>query len=164
MATSVRQIGVDAVVLVLSNITTANSYSRDVGSERIFTQATDPAAMPQPGIIVMQGEEEITGNYSNIYECRLELMIGFVDTWHGEYPEKEANKFMADIQKAIASTGIEFTASVEDSSGQTIQNTYQLIEKNNAIDISDTLPGFILGQITYEMLYRRQMTNPNLIE
>jgi len=164
MATSVRQVGVDAIEQVLGTITLANSYSREVGPSRIFTQASDPSTLPQPGIIIMQGEEEISDNYSNIYECRLELMIGFVDTWHGEYPEKEALKFMADIQKAIATTGIEFTAEVTDSSGNTIENTYQLIERNNAIDVSDSLPGFILGQVTYEMLYRRQMINPNLIE
>jgi len=163
MAISVRQIGIDSVVLMLSEITTANSYSRDVGRDRIFTQATDPSSMPQPGIIVMQGEEEITDNYSNLYECSLEVMIGFVDTWHGESPEKEANKFLADIQKAITATGIEFTANVTDSQGQTISNTYQFLEKNNAIDISDTLPGYIMGQITYEMRYRRQMNNPNLV-
>lgn len=164
MAKSVRQIGVDAIAQVLGEITLANSYSRDVGPDRIFTQASDPATLPQPGIILIQGEEEITGNYSNLYECRLEVMIGFVDTWHGEYPEQEATMFMADIQKAIAATGIEFTAEVTDSSGQVVSNTYQLIEQNNAIDVSDSLPGFILGQVTYEMLYRRQMTNPNLIE
>lgn len=156
---SIRKSAVDKIADNLGLITTANGYNFDVGSERIYRQADSPELMPTPSIIVMQGPETIENEYSDLYECGLEIIVGFVDNYNGIDPEGEANLFLADIQKAI---GQQFTiAATRYGQSDVGTTTIQIKEEENAIMISNSLPGYIIGQISYEMRYRRHILDPN---
>lgn len=158
---SIRSTIVDTVASNLSNITTANSYTFDVGADRVYRQADSPEMMPTPAIVLVQGQEVIQREYSDLYECSLELMVGFVDNYNGTDPEGQANLFLADIQKAI---GREFTiTATRYGASEAGTTTVQLTEEENSIIVSDALPGYILGQISYEVRYRRHMLDPNRV-
>ena len=158
---SVRKTAINTIVSNLGNITTANSYSFDVGSDRVYRQADNPQVMPTPSVIVIQGEESIENEYSDLYECALEVVIGFVDVYNGDDPEGQANLFLADIQKA---TGREFRIAATRFGGSVEgTTTVQLAEVSNTVTITDALPGYILGQAVYEMRYRRHIEDPNRV-
>lgn len=158
---SVRQGAVDSIISKLSNITTANGYSFDVGSDRVYRQADNPEMMPTPAIIVVQGPESIQNEYSDLYECSLELIVGFVDNYNGTDPEGQANLFIADIQKAM---GVQFEiAATGYGSTEVGTTTIQLKEEENSLVVSDALPGYILGQVVYELRYRRHTLDPNKV-
>jgi len=158
---SVRQTAIDTIVSNLSNITTANNYTYDVGADRVYRQADNPAMMPTPSIIIVQGEENIDRQYSDLYECALEVIVGFVDNYNGTDPEGQGNLFLADIQKAI---GREFVIIATPYGGSEAgTSTVQLTEQSNTVTISSSLPGYILGEIVFEMRYRRHIIDPNRV-
>lgn len=161
MATPVRQLAVNEIRNRLSSISLENGYSRDVTSSRVFTYKDAPASMPTPCVILMQGDENIDKEYTRHYECYLELFIGFVDSYSGIDPEVEAVEFMADIQKAM---GIEYEITTEEyNSRNSVSVTVQLKEIGNMINISESLPGIVVGQVVYHIRYRRRIEDPTAV-
>lgn len=140
MTNSVRQLAIDVIRQRLGEITTDNGYSKDVGPERVFVFKDSPNSMPTPCVIIMQGDEEIEKEYSRLYECYLEVFIGFAESYSGEDPDEEAVKFISDIQKAM---GIEFevTASSYGTAEPTL-TTVQLKEIGSMINVSESLQDF----------------------
>ena len=156
---SVRQAAIDAIIVKLGNITTANGYTFDVTSDRVYRQADNPETMPTPAVVVIQGEENIENVYSDRYECSLEVIIGCVDQYNGNDPEARANLFLADIQKAM---GTEYMVTATPyGSSESGTTTINMLEEGNTITVTDALPGYILGQANYELRYRRHLLDPN---
>jgi hypothetical protein len=161
MINSVRQLALNTIRSRLGEITIDNGYTRDVSSERVFTYKDAPASMPTPCIILMQGDETIEREYSRLYECKLELFIGFVDSYSGIDPEVEGVEFMTDIQKAM---GIEYVIqSQEYNSREAVGVTVQLKEIGNMINVSEALPGLVVGQVVYNIRYRRRIEDPTAV-
>jgi hypothetical protein len=161
MDNSVRKLAVDVIRTRLGNITTDNGYSKDVGPERVFAFKDSPNSMPTPCVIIMQGDEEIEKEYSRLYECYLELYIGFAETFSGEDPDEEAVKFMSDIQKAM---GIEFEVTAKGyNSEEDTSTTVQLKEIGSMINVSESIPGLLLGQVIYVLRYRRRIEDPTKV-
>lgn len=157
----VRQLAIDEIKNRLSSITVDNGYNKEVGADRVFAFKDSPNSMPTPCVILMQGDEEIQKEYSRLYECYLELFVGFAETFSGEDPEEEAVKFMADIQKAM---GIEFEVTATDySSGNPTSTTIQLKEVGSMVNVSESLPGLLLGQVIYYVRYRRRIEDPTAV-
>jgi hypothetical protein len=157
---SVRQTIVEALAAKLEAITTANGYNFEVGSDRVFRSAENPTMIPTPAVVLIQGEENIEQNYNNLYACTLEIVVGFVDNYSGSDPETQANLFLADIQKAM---GVEFCIAITNSAGAASETTVIMLEEGNTITISEALPGFLIGQVNYEVQYRRNMLDPNKV-
>ena len=157
---SVRQTIVEALAAKLEAITTANGYNFEVGSDRVFRSAETPTMIPTPAVVLIQGEENIEQNYNNLYQCTLEIVVGFVDNYSGSDPETQANLFLADIQKAM---GVEFCIDITNSAGAASETTVIMLEEGNTITISEALPGFLIGQVNYEVQYRRNMLDPNKV-
>lgn len=161
MDKTVRQIALDTLRTRLGKITIDNGYSREVTDDRVFTYKDAPNSMPTPCVIMMQGDENIEKEYSRLYECYLELFVGFVDSYSGEDPEEQAVQFMADIQKAM---GIEYEIeTLSYASRNAVKTTVQLKEKGNMISVSESLPGMIIGQLIYHVCYRRRIEDPTAI-
>lgn len=158
---TVRQTIIDTIRTQLTAITLANGYSRDVGEERVFGIKDAPTGIPMPAILIMQGNETTPHQDSDRYHCFLELAVGFVDNWAGTSPDHEALSFMADIQKAIQ---IESSITVlYYPSGNPGLHMIQVIEQGNSINVTDAIPGIIMGQVTYEVRYDRNVYDPNML-
>lgn len=161
MDNSVRKLAVDVIRERLGDITIDNGYSKDVGPERVFAFKDSPNSMPTPCVMIMQGDEEIEKEYSRMYECYLEIYVGFAETFSGEDPDEEAVKFISDIQKAM---GIEFEVTAKDySSGNPTSTTIQLKEVGSMVNVSESLPGLLIGQVIYVLRYRRRIEDPTAV-
>lgn len=161
MTKSVRQLAMDEIKNRLSSISLENNYSRDVTAARVYTYKDAPASMPMPSVILMQGDENIEKEYSRHYECYLEVFVGFVDAYSGTDPEVEGVEFMADIQKAM---GIEYEITAEEyNSRNPVSVTVQLKEIGNMMNVSESLPGIIVGQVVYHVRYRRRIEDPTAV-
>lgn len=158
---SVRQEVVNAIISKLQQITVANNYSFDVGSSRVYRKADSPELMPTPSIIAVQGEESIENEYSDLYECSLDMIIGFVDQYSGDDPETYANSFLRDIQTSLDR---QFEVTVKQyGTGNSSTTTVQMKEQGNTITVSEALQGYVLGQVVYDVRYRRHTEDPDSI-
>ena len=156
---SIKQLAINAIKTKLISITKANGYTRNITANSIFTHADTATDIPMPAIILLEGEEEILKQYSDRYECRLELIVGFVDSWGSDDLEAGANIFMAEIQKAM---GVEFNVTTTlYTTGTSVNTTVQLFEKGSEIYVANSLPNQITGKITYHVTYRRHILDPN---
>lgn len=162
---SIRQLAIDVINTRLATITQANGYSRDILPDQIYSLRESLGGLPTPALLVLQNDEEVVKQYSDLYECILEFDIGFVDSGAYLDPSDEANKFLADIQKAV---GIEYViqaprANLNDDDGNPVISnvTVQLRELGSAITVTDSIPTFLMGRVTYKMTYRRNQSDPS---
>lgn len=156
---TIREKAINAIKGYLSTITIANGYSRDIGPKRVYGIKETPSEVIPPAIILMQGDEIVENNIGERFSCYLEVAIGFVDKDKTSNPDKDATTFMAEIQLAVP---IEFDVICEIyPSGNAIPGKIVLMEKSNSINITAAVPGVIMGQITYEMQYRRNIYDPS---
>lgn len=156
---SIRQRVMSTLKTRLLAINGGSTYSRDLEGERVYTFRDTPQSLPSPSVVIVQGEERILKQYSDRYECKLNVDIGFVDTGHFDDPSDEACQFLADIQLAM---GTEFTITAPHFvSGEDVVQTVQLDEDSNALVVSDTSPSMLLGRVTYTVLYRRNIADPS---
>lgn len=156
---TIRELAISAIKTQLATITIANGYSRDIGPKRVYGIKEAPSQVVPPAVFLMQGEEEVTNNIGERYTCELEISVGFVDNNRTTDPDKDATTFMGEIQKCLQ---IEF---------QIIHGVYpagvdapqiiSLKEMGNTINVSQAVPGIVMGQITYLMAYRRNIYDPN---
>lgn len=156
---SVRQKIMNTLKSRLQGITGGSTYSRDLETNRVYTYKRMPTEIAHPSCIIVRGEEKILKQYSDRWECRLMVDIGFCDTIVSEDPSDEADQFLADIQLAI---GTEFSVTAEHHAlGSDVSQTVQLDEIGNKIEVSEMQPSLILGRITYAVTYRRYISDPS---
>lgn len=156
---SIRQRVFNTVKTRLLGINGGSTYSRDIEGERLWTYARLPEQISGSGIILLRGEEKILKQYARRYECLVQVQIGFTDTGTWEDPSDEADQFMADIQLAM---GSEFSIEAPHfQTGLDVDQTVQLEEVGNAINVSDATPGMIMGRLTYNITYRRNIDDPS---
>lgn len=153
-----RQQIIDTILARLRTITLANSYSREVGSKRVFNAKRLPQQLPTPAVILLQGDEMVSNRVGDRYECTLPVTIGFVDAYAGADPDAEAVEFLADVQRAI---GVEFTvATTRYSDGAASSPTVRMREVGNAVNAGDPLEGKIFGEVQVEVIYQRSIYDP----
>lgn len=159
---SVRQAVIDAVVTKLKAIKYVNGYSRELLDSNIKVTRVAPSGLTSPALFVVQGDENVNPIAMNqTFECTLDIGVGFMDQWNGDDPDAEALKFLADIQKAM---GTEFTiACTSAASGGASNQIVNMFETGNSLNISESLTGWILGQVGYSVRYRRHWLYPDKI-
>jgi hypothetical protein len=150
----------DTIRTRLEGITIANGFSRNIGAQRVHEIQSMPTEVPPPGIILVQGDEMVDNRVGDRYACTLELMVGFVDKIKTKEPNEEANIFLAEIQKVMA-IEISFSCPVYPL-GSVQPGTAQAKEIGNSMNISTAVPGMYLGQIVYDVMYRRNVHDPNM--
>lgn len=162
MASSIRQLAVDAIITKLGNITTGNGYNKNITSKRIYTAKDNPTSLPTPAIVLVQGEEEIVNQHNERYECHLELDVAFVEGGAFSDPAAEGNKFIQDIQKAM---GVEYNISAPqwNGSGSDVPSTVVMRELNSVLQVMDSVPNIIIGRVTYLIRYTRSVYDPTYI-
>jgi hypothetical protein len=159
--TSIRDLIIDGIRTNLSNIKIANGYSRDISTDRILGIVDTPTAVRPPAIILIQGEEQVLNKIGDRYECIFEIMVGFVDSVRTQVPDKTATSFMAEIQDALP---IEFDINTKiHPSGNATTMTVQLQEVGNTINVNAGTTSLVLGQVTYECQYRRNIHRPDRV-
>lgn len=158
---SVREKAVDAVRALLATVTLDTRYPSGIGTDRVVGIQENPSSVPTPVILLMQGEEEVDNVVGDRYHCVVDVSIGFVDhVQTGDNPDKDATTFMSEIQSIIP---IEFQITAPQYNGlnDNALQTVQMKEVGNTINVSAALNGMYLGQISYEMFYRRSIFTPN---
>jgi hypothetical protein len=155
----IRQTLMDTVVTKLQAITYANSYSREVGTRRVYSASKLPQQIPTPCVIVLQGPERVDNRIGDRYECSLALSVAFVESYGGPEPDDEANKFLADIQKAVNGADFSFTTT-NYSSGASVTTFATLLEVSNSINAGEPVEGKVYGEVQYELGYVRSIFDP----
>lgn len=157
---SVRETIIAFFKTQLAGITKDAGYSRTLGVSRVLGIRETPSGTPVPAVFVMQGEEIVDQRVGDRYSCLLELAIGFVDHPETDDPDSEANLFMSEIQKVIP---IEFNIQCPNYPlGTVVDSTVVAKEIGNTINITMSTPGLVIGQVTYEVAYRRSIFNPDM--
>ena len=159
--TPVRQIVIDAIIEKLKLIKYANGYSREILDENVRVTRVAPSGINPPAVFLIQGDEEVDPiSMNQMYECNLQIGIGFMDVGQDD-SDSEALEFMADIQKAM---GCEFTITCTSAAtGSSSTQIVNMFETGNSINISDSLVGYVLGQVGYMVSYRRHWLYPDKI-
>tara|TARA_R100000664_G_scaffold4892_1_gene9632 strand:- start:227 stop:703 length:477 start_codon:yes stop_codon:yes gene_type:complete len=141
----------------LKAITRANGYTREVGTERFFTESELPDNVAPPAIVLMEFDEQVLIEDFETYTCTLPISIGFIDkVRRSQDGDTAARSFMGEIQKAM---GLEFAVSVESySTGSTFSMTVQLIERQNSFTTDGQMAS---GDIDYDVVYNRHTKDPN---
>lgn len=162
MGTPVRQTVINALVVKLQAIKYSNGYGREILNDNVKVTRVAPSGVNPPAIFLIQGDETVNPiSMNQMYECELGIGIGFMDQYNGDAPEDEALSFMADIQKAM---GTEFSITcTSNSTGSSSTQIVNMFETGNSLNISESLVGWILGQVGYSVRYRRYWLDPNKI-
>ncbi len=157
---SVRRTAIEYIRARLASISTATGYTRDVGDMRVIEVSAFPTEVPPGSIILVDGDEIVDNRIGERFECSLEVLVGFVDTVRTSNPKAEANVFLAEIQKVME---IEFTIQCPIYPLGSVQpGTIVCKEIGNSLNISSAIPGSYIGQIVYDMKYRRNIHDPNM--
>ena len=149
----------DAIVAKLEAITYANSYSREVGTRRVYNANKLPQQVPTPCVIVLQGSERVDNRIGDRYECSLGVSIAFVDAYAGSDPDDEANQFLADIQKAMSGADFSYST-VNYSSGATVTAFATALEQSNSLNAGEPVEGKVYGEVQYDVGYVRSIFDP----
>ena len=159
---SVRQTVIDSIVSKLEMIKYANGYTREVLDSNIKVTRVAPSGLTSPALFIIQGDEDVNPiSMNQTFECTLEIGVGFLDQWNGDDPDGEALKFLADVQRAM---GADFSiVCTSNATGGPSSQIVNMFETGNSLNVSDSLAGWILGQVGYSVRYRRHWLYPDKI-
>ena len=159
---SVRQTVIDSIVSKLEMIKYANGYTREVLDSNIKVTRVAPSGLTSPALFIIQGDEDVNPiSMNQTFECTLEIGVGFLDQWNGDDPDGEALKFLSDVQRAM---GADFSiVCTSNATGGPSSQIVNMFETGNSLNVSDSLAGWILGQVGYSVRYRRHWLYPDKI-
>lgn len=163
MPTPVRTVVVNKFQSLLSEITTKNGYTFNVGPNRVFMRDIIGPNVEIPALFLVQRTESASMLSVQRHVRRiLSVQVGFLAAYNGPNPDEYAVQFMADIQRAVGYTHMIDVQTVEDPN-VTVQLPIAIEEMGSGINIAEPLQGRVFGQVDYSIKYHTSHLDPRFI-
>jgi hypothetical protein len=149
----VRTVVVTKLQSLLSQITTKNGYTFNVGPNRVFLRDIIGPNVEIPALFLVQRTESASMMSVQRHVRRtLAVQVGFLAAYNGPYPDEYAVQFMSDIQRAVGYEHMIDVQTIEDPT-VTVQLPIAIEETGTAVNIAEPMQGRIFGQVDYSIRY-----------